>query len=565
MTNRLFSKLLVILFVSQSIVACKMGADSGSSSSSTGSTDNGSNTGQGGTSPNPTPSPTPAPSPSPEPSPTPTPPTGGGTPSDGSCGTAIAGILDAGTISINNGAALTNNTQVNLSLDRRYVSAMKISNTPDCSCGTWEPVAATKVWTLGKANSANVVSVQFRDYDGSLTFCASASIKHDNLPPQISLAAASGNSYITGTNNIFNYSVTDAGSGVKSVSCTLDNQVVSCPAIAGAITTSNLSSGVHKIIVSASDNLDQTAQASLNFTITSPYREITQNKAVTADNKVDILVVVDNSPSMQDVQKNMAKRVSSLMEQVKNLDYRIAVTTTDPSSKTVGDGNLLPLTGFTNQYVITPAMGLANAQLALGNTVQRPEIGSASEQGIYATYRVIERAIAGEVNQKALFRADAAFSVILISDANESATGTKNKPQNLINLVKNNWPNKRFNFNSIIVRPNDSACLNAGREDYGPTYDALSRLLGFGTIGGSIIGSVCASDYGAQLSGIGQSVQQMIKTMDLECSPIGSAQSAVVVLKDGSNYTDAYEIQGLKIVFQNNLPAGNYTLSYKCQ
>ncbi|QDK38020.1 hypothetical protein DOE51_10685 [Bdellovibrio sp. NC01] len=474
-------------------------------------------------------------------------------------------MIDAGTIAINGGATSTNDMNVTLTLNRMFVSQMKISNTPDCSCGTWEPVATSKAWTLGSANKSNTVSVQFKDYDGGVSFCASANILHDNLPPQVTLTAASGNSYQTGTNNVFNYQASDAGVGVKSVSCLLDGQAVACAGISGAITAANASAGVHKVTVTAIDNLNQSGQAYLNFTITSPYREITQTKAVTADNKVDILVVVDNSPSMQDVQKSMAKRVSSLMEQVKNLDYRIAVTTTDPSNKTYGDGRLLPLTGFTNQYVITPAMGLANAQTALSNTVQRPETGSASEQGIYVTYRVIERAIAGETNQKNFFRSDAAFSVILISDADESATAYKNIPKNLISLVNTNWPSKKFIFNSIIVRPGDKACYNEGREAYGPTYDALSRLLGYGTVGGSIIGTVCASDYGAQLAGIGQSVSQMVKTMDLDCAPIGSTTASVIVMKDGSNYTDSYEVQGLKLVFQNNLPAGSYTLSYRCQ
>lgn len=579
MTSRLLSKLIITLIVSQSIVACK--TQDSSPGASTNSSQNDSNSSQGGATPIPAPSPSPSPSTTPSPSPSPS--AGGssggnvsggytGTPtgssqgsSNSNCGTPVPGLLDPGTVSINSGASYTNNMTVSLALSRPFVKDMKISNTPDCSCGTWEAYSTSKTWTLAATNAANSVSVQFRDYDGSPTICVSASIIHDNMPPAISLTAASGNSYQTNTNNVFNYSVVDSGSGVKSVACSMDSQAISCTGNSGSLTLSNLATGSHQVFVNAVDNLGQTSQAYLNFTISAPYNEISQNKTITAEGKVDILVVVDNSPSMEDVQKNMASRISSLMNQVKDLDYRIAVTTTDPTAKTTGDGALLPLTGYAGQYVITPAMGLANAQTALSNTVQRPEIGSASEQGIYATYRVIERALAGEVNQKNFFRSDAAFSVILISDADESGVGIKNQPQNLINLVNTNWPNKKFIFNSIIVRPGDSQCLNSGREAYGPTYDKLSRLLGYGTVGGSIIGTVCASDYGSQLSGIGQSVQQMVKTLDLQCAPIGSATSSVVILKDGVNYTDSYEVQGLQIVFQNNLPAGNYTLSYKCQ
>ena len=60
-------------------------------------------------------------------------------------------------------------------------------------------------------------------------------------------------------------------------------------------------------------------------------------------------------------------------------------------------------------------------------------------------------------------------------------------------------------------------------------------------------------------------MQQLVKVMgDLDCSPIGNPTTAISVMKDGVNYTDGYEVQGLKIVFQNNLPAGKYTLSYQC-
>lgn len=556
--DQVFFKRLIMSLVLPSLFACsKMSSDPSSSPA----------TGSGGNSTQNTGSTTPS-SPSPT---TPVPPTSGTTPpsspggTDTTCQPAVVGKIDAGTLTINAGAALTKNTQVQLSLDHAFVSQMKISNTADCSCGNWEPYLSSKTWNLSLSNAINTISVQFKDYDSVPTKCVSASILHDNTPPQINLTAATGNSYLYGSTPLFNYSVTDAGAGVKSVTCAIDDQAISCNSPTGTLSLTSLASGSHKISVKASDNLDQENTGSQSFTISTPYHDITQNKVITADNKVDILVVVDNSPSMQDIQKSMAKRVSSLMDQVKNLDYRIAVTTTDPSNATTGDGRLLPLTGFGNQYVISPDMGLVNAQAALANTVQRPEIGSITEEGIYATYRVIERALAGETNAKNFFRSDAAFATILISDADESANGSKNKPENLISLVKTNWPSKKFIFNSLIVRPGDSACLNSGRENYGPTYDSLSRLLGYGTVGGSIIGTVCASDYGSQLSGIGQSVQQLVKIMDLDCAPIGSATSAVTVVKDGSHYTDAYTIQGLKIIFQNNLPVGNYTLTYQCQ
>jgi hypothetical protein len=118
---------------------------------------------------------------------------------------------------------------------------------------------------------------------------------------------------------------------------------------------------------------------------------------------------------------------------------------------------------------------------------------------------------------------------------------------------------------SIIAREGDVACLAEKDHSAGTRYAELSRLTGLGTVGGSIIGSVCAPDYGSQLAGIGASVQQMNRTMSLDCLPVGPANSAVLILRDGNNFTDSYEVQKDKLVFKNNLPAGEYLLSYKCQ
>ncbi|HWU44140.1 MAG TPA: hypothetical protein VN132_11900, partial [Bdellovibrio sp.] len=295
MNTHLLNRLLLVLLVSQGLIGCKTSTDSGTSTDTPKSSD--SNSGQ-------------SVSTQPTPTPTPTPSTGGETTGGGSttpvvppstpaqvCDGAVAGTLDAGTISINSGAALTNNFQVTLALNKAFAKDMKISNSADCSCGSWETYATSKTWTLANPNAMDTISVQFRDYEGSVSLCATASIVHDNAAPQISVTADPKNSNLTGTNNVFNYQATDAGAGVKSVTCSIDGQAVACSGSSGQITASNLGAGSHTVSVAAVDNLNQSTEAHVSFVITSPYRNITQNKSITAENKVDILIVVDNSPS----------------------------------------------------------------------------------------------------------------------------------------------------------------------------------------------------------------------------------------------------------------------------
>jgi hypothetical protein len=58
-----------------------------------------------------------------------------------------------------------------------------------------------------------------------------------------------------------------------------------------------------------------------------------ENYAVTAKGVVDIVVVVDNSGSMAEEQANLSSRMLPLLSSLKDADWRIVVTTTDPNSK----------------------------------------------------------------------------------------------------------------------------------------------------------------------------------------------------------------------------------------
>lgn len=480
----------------------------------------------------------------------------------------IPGRRPAGMITINNGMTVTKSAQVSLKLEFGEPSEMRISNDADCRCGTWEAYSEQKSWTLGQLNQNSSVSVQFKDYDGVVSNCARTQILHDSLPPTLTVSLDPGNSYKEKTPVRVQFQTEDTGVGLKSVLCSLNSASVPCGAQSGInydVDLGQLAVGNYVFTVESSDLLDHRISREVRFEIQKAFTDVEQSVDILASNKVDILFVVDNSGSMAFEQQSMAQRMSSFMNQIIGLDYRIGITTTDPSSREWGDGRLLPLAGQSNRYVVDASMPQGQAQALIGNTLQRRETGNPSEQGIYATYRAIERTLAtGSNPNKLLFRPDAGLAVVVISDEDESATGPKNIPENLVNYVQWVWPGKLFSFHSIITIPGDEECRRTQGAAFGTIYEKMSRLTGLGTVGGAIVGSVCANDYGAQLSGIGDSVRQMNKTMTLQCEPIGPSNSSVVVRYNGANFTDPYEVIGTKLVFQRNLPLGRYTLSYRC-
>ncbi|MCX6118734.1 MAG: hypothetical protein NT027_14430 [Proteobacteria bacterium] len=60
-----------------------------------------------------------------------------------------------------------------------------------------------------------------------------------------------------------------------------------------------------------------------------------ESYAVTAKGVLDLLIVVDNSGSMAQEQSNLADRMTPLLSAVKDSDWQIAITTTDPKNNCV--------------------------------------------------------------------------------------------------------------------------------------------------------------------------------------------------------------------------------------
>jgi hypothetical protein len=141
------------------------------------------------------------------------------------------------------------------------------------------------------------------------------------------------------------------------------------------------------------------------------------------NSKVDIILMIDNSSSMNARQQLLSDQIPSMIASLNSmgLDYHIGVTTSDMSSN--GSGGYFIGSGTANNPTyITPQT--PNGLQLLQNRVKAGENGSDYERGIESVKSAIENAIDPVVNNpdKGFWRDDAILSIIFLSDEEDQST-----------------------------------------------------------------------------------------------------------------------------------------------
>lgn len=469
--------------------------------------------------------------------------------------------------SIDDGAPYTHNDQITLFISTTLPTYFyyKVSSNNICDGGVWanlsEDLKAQVVVTNFSKNARNNYSVRFRDVDGTLGECFTASIIHDNEGPDILFTKYPMASLEEGASTEIIVDVKDV-SPITSVTCTMNQIVKNCFAGTNTIQLSQLPAGDYTFTVKAADVFGYISTKSVFWTVVNKAKLLTQTVLVKDDRKVDVLVIIDNSGSMAYEQQSMGSRVKNMLSILRGLDYRIAVTTTDPDATRTsagyvkyGDGDLIPISGQGGKLWIDSAMDETVAQQALSQTLQRPETGSSVEQGIRAAYRFIEKATA--TGGIPFFREGANFATLIISDEDESANTEKNDPEKLLQLIASKFDNqKAFSWHSIVTKPGDTDCRSTYGAVWGERYKKITELTG------GILGSVCEADYASQVSGIATEIRNLIKNITLTCEPLSI--SPIKVTRNGVDYTIPYTIEGVNMKFADILEPGEYKIDYAC-
>ncbi len=251
---------------------------------------------------------------------------------------------------------------------------------------------------------------------------------------------------------------------------------------------------------------------------------------------LDLLVVVDNSGSMAEEQKNLAPKLSSLVSQVGRADWRIAVTTTDPDDPcllgVIAKGDSGAEAAF-NQIII----GIGTK----GTGLERPFLRAA-------------QALACP-GMPDWMRPGSKLAILIVSDEdnchNDAATGyqcaTEDKSAEylLTSVSKLRGLGTDARIYGIISEP-QAPCSSALK-----TGTLIAQAV---AASGGILGDICAQDYSGVLSEISNHVSQILQqdlTLDRVPSP------GTLALEVNGVPWDRYQLEGQRIKFTEPPPFGS--------
>lgn len=260
-----------------------------------------------------------------------------------------------------------------------------------------------------------------------------------------------------------------------------------------------------------------------------------------AANKVDILIVNDNSASMDEEQTKMSMRFSNFVSALKGIDYRIAMTTTDIDSKRWGQyGKIMPWGTGGKELVLTPAT--VDSSKKFKQTIQRTEtIGCIDIQDGYYCPSSVEqplKAIELAIDERttansALFRENVDLVAVVLSDEDEMSTApaSATKAEDVLaHFQKAFKGTKRLAVHGIVVKPGDSVCQKAqAAQGKGAKSSYATRVSALAALTNGSLNSICDSDYSKSMSSISSQVRKLVSSFDLEQAPkVGTVKVKLV-------------------------------------
>lgn len=428
---------------------------------------------------------------------------------------------------------------------------------------------------------SHTFSARARDAVGNFSKEAKYSWTVDRTGPVIAYYQLPPQTLLEGRSLTLGFTAVDSISGLQKLACELNERSEPCQSGVN-ISWAAVQGGHHDFQVTATDKAGNSTTdiKSWDALIHTPQM---QDISVSSNNKVDILVIDDNSGSMEDEQKNMASRFSGFLDKLKGLDWQVGIITTDVSENAAQkDGRLVEYRYGdkpTSSFILTSFMDYTKATKMFGETIQMGTDGSGEERGFRAAIRALERSLdtTKSVNapNRALIRSGAALSILIVSDSYDD----KNQPEDLLNFVKNTWgTQKPFTFHSIVVPESNytnplaskvnsaDPCANY-RESVqydGRAYHRLSEMTG------GIKGTVCSENYSTQLAAMGKATYESVTATSLLCQPVDrnldgllDERDVELKLSNGAIFSDI-KLQGQKITFGSPLPPGNHKLYYSC-
>ena len=281
--------------------------------------------------------------------------------------------------------------------------------------------------------------------------------------------------------------------------------------------------------------IDQITPEPLIQEITVPQSEIYVDSFKQAEQRppqIDILIVVDNSFSMEQEQVKMSDQLPTLLADLVDVDWRINVITTDNYCKRIPELPLLP--------------DSENLDTHYRNAIKAGVNGSGYEIGLTNAYHNLSGRCGGE-NWK---RPDVDLAIFILSDedVDRSTSRYYRKPDLWINHMAKIGYEVGVNYKVYgIIDPNQPPCHQD--HSYGKTYEDVINATG------GMYGDVCSFDYETTMREISR---DMRKDLQLEFPLTYAPVVTTIVLEiDGVFYSGDWTLVGQSVILSEPLPEGS--------
>lgn len=225
---------------------------------------------------------------------------------------------------------------------------------------------------------------------------------------------------------------------------------------------------------------------------------------------VDILFVVDNSGSMNEHQKNLAKNIALFTDEFSKssiLNFNIGVVTTDMSKCWYPpcDDSAGYLIGKTYKVVSNSTPSL---EAVLAENIMVGISGSVTEMSFAPVVAALSPALA--VDNAGFYRPKATLVVIFITDAeDQSSISAKDFYEHLLSL-KQRDTNKVLGYGVIVPSPvAHEVCARDERDTKPVKIETFLGRVENGKNGDNIF-SLCDVDYGMRLAGMAKNIVEKV-------------------------------------------------------
>ena len=286
-----------------------------------------------------------------------------------------------------------------------------------------------------------------------------------------------------------------------------------------------------------------------------------------SQDKLDILMVIDNSSSMEEHQENLGTGFGSLVSSdIQAIDWQMAFINTDDGKKVDGDaGEFYYLENETGEIeldgdkikILSPQLQTDyNLQNIFINTVNRyeKERGSITEKPLTT---IIQALNSTDTTNQEFFRSDSTLAVVVLSNEDEDEEYSQTRSSHVIEAVQNKFgTSKNFITYGIILKDDPQCKVMHEGARVGKHINKLVEDTG------GITGCITDEDYSPIVTAISNNIETHLSLQKVDLPYPNVIEKSIEITFDPVENAVGWEFDSKnnQITFPDGAPTGGTNL-----